>query len=113
MGLVNRRFLRRKPKKSTNPTGSKTLLRHLGKCATILCMKTLSIDITDVEYNKFGITENVLSFSDFVTIVSKKLMQENIEAVISAAEKYGLSSMSMEDITAEVKAVRQNAKNCN
>ena len=74
-------------------------------------MKTLNISISDVEYTKFGISNNVLSFSDFVDIISKELMRENLEAAIKSAETNGLSSMTTEDITAEVQAVRQNAKN--
>jgi hypothetical protein len=76
-------------------------------------MKTLSIAISDVEYAKFGIKNNVLSFSDFVDIVSKELMRENMEAVLKSAEACGLSSMTMEDITSEVRAARQNAKSYN
>jgi hypothetical protein len=74
-------------------------------------MKTLNVAISDVEYTKFGITNNVLSFSDFVDIVSKELMRENMEASITDASICGISSMTMEDITSEVRAVRQNAKN--
>jgi len=69
-------------------------------------MKTLSVAISDVEYTKFGITNNVLSFSDFVDIVSKELMKENIEAAITQADTCGISSMTMDDITSEVQAVR-------
>jgi len=76
-------------------------------------MKTLSIAISDVEYAKFGITGNVLSFSDFVDMVSKELMRGNLKAAVSAAEASGLSSMTMEAITTEVQAVRQNEKNNN
>ena len=76
-------------------------------------MKTLNIAISDVEYSKFGITSNILSFSDFVDLVSKELMRENLKTTIAAADKYGISSMSMEDITTEVQAVRQNAKSNN
>ena len=76
-------------------------------------MKTLNIAISDVEYAKFGITNNALSFSDFVDMVSKELMKKNMEAAIAQAESYGLSSMTMEDITTEVQAVRQNAKSNN
>ena len=76
-------------------------------------MKTLSIAISDVEYVKFGITGNALSFSDFVDMVSKELMRENLKAAVSAAATFDLSSMTMEDITTEVQAVRQNAKNNN
>ena len=73
-------------------------------------MKTLSIAISDIEYSRFGITGNVMQFSDFVDMVSKELMRKNLEASVEAAEKYGLSTMAMEDITSEVKAVRQSAK---
>ena len=76
-------------------------------------MKMLNIAISDVEYAKFGITENVLSFSDFLEIVSRELMRENLEAAIKAADSSGLSPMTMEEITAEVQVVRQNAKNNN
>jgi len=76
-------------------------------------MKTLNVAISDVEYTKFGITNNVLSFSDFVDIVSKELMRENMKAVITEADSCGISSMTMEDITSEVQAVRRNAKNYN
>ena len=74
-------------------------------------MKMLNIAISDVEYSKFGITSNVLSFSDLVDMISKELMRRNIKATIEAAESAGLSSVTMEDISSEVKAVRQNAKN--
>ncbi|MCL2233519.1 MAG: hypothetical protein FWB99_10645 [Treponema sp.] len=72
-----------------------------------------NISISDAEYSTFGITNNVLSFSDFVDIVSKKLMRENLEAAISAAEVSGLSALTMDDITAEVQALRQSAKSNN
>ncbi|MCL2206430.1 MAG: hypothetical protein FWB82_07950 [Treponema sp.] len=76
-------------------------------------MRMLNISISDAEYAAFGITNNVLSFSDFVDIVSKKLMRENLEAAISAAEISGLSALTMDDITAEVQALRQNAESNN
>ncbi|MDR0321221.1 MAG: hypothetical protein LBI28_06935 [Treponema sp.] len=73
-------------------------------------MKTLNIAISDVEYTKFGITNNVLSFTDFIDMVSKELIKENLEATVSTANTYGLSSMTIDEITTEVQAVRQNAK---
>jgi len=42
-------------------------------------------------------TNNVLSFSDFIDIVSKELMRENMKAAITEADMCGISSMSMED----------------
>jgi hypothetical protein len=76
-------------------------------------MKTLNIAISDVEYTKFGIKNNILSFSDFVDLVSKELMRENMETAVNSAEACGLSTMTMEEITKEVQAVRQNAKSNN
>ncbi|WP_461246968.1 hypothetical protein [Treponema sp. R6D11] len=76
-------------------------------------MKTLNVAISDVEYTKFGLTNNVLSFSDFVDIVSKEIMRENMNAAITQADICGISSMTTEDITSEVQAVRRNAKNYN
>ena len=74
-------------------------------------MKTLTISVSDLELNKFGIKKEQLSFSEFVDIVSKELVLQNLSKSIELAEKYGLSKLSMEDITKDVKAVRGNAKN--
>jgi dimeric dUTPase (all-alpha-NTP-PPase superfamily) len=71
----------------------------------------MNISISDTEYDKFGFKNSELDFSEFVGIVSKELMRQNFDDCMSLAEKYGLSSMTMEEITAEVNAVRQNAKN--
>lgn len=76
-------------------------------------MKTLNISISEVEFNKFRLKNQSLTFSDFVEIVSKELMRQNLEKSIELAEKYGLSEMAMEEITKEVKAVRKHAKNRN
>jgi hypothetical protein len=88
-------------------------LQYKNNYVIILYMKMLNVAISDVEYTKFGITNNVLSFSDFVDIVSKELMRENMEAALTDADMCGISSMTMEDITSEVRAVRRDAKNCN
>ena len=74
-------------------------------------MRTLNISISDLEYNKFGIKSENLSFSDFIDLVSRELALQNLGKSIELAEKYGLSKMTMEDITKEVKATRKNAKN--
>ena len=74
-------------------------------------MRTLNITISDIEYNKFGIRTEKLSFTEFIELVSRELMCQNIDKCIELAEKHGLSKMTMDEITNEVKAVRQNAKN--
>lgn len=69
-------------------------------------MKTLNVSISDVDYTKFGIPSDSLTFTEFVELVSRDLMRQNLDKAVELAEKYGLSSMTMEDINEEVKAVR-------
>jgi hypothetical protein len=76
-------------------------------------MRTLSVSISDLEFNKFGIKDSKLNFTDFVDIVSKELTRQNLSKCTELAEKYGLSKMTMDEITNEVKAVRKDAKNRN
>ncbi len=76
-------------------------------------MRTLNISISDLEYNKFGIKKEKLSFSDFVDLISKELSKQNLNRSLEMAEKYGLNKLSMADITKEVKSVRKYAKGHN
>lgn len=73
-------------------------------------MKTLRVSISEIEYNKFGIQKDELTFTDFIDLVSRELTRQNLEKCVDLAEKYGLSTMTMEEITAEVKATRRDAK---
>jgi len=74
-------------------------------------MRTLNISISDIEYNKFGLKQEQLSFTDFVELVSKELMRQNLNKCVELADKYELSKMTMDEISNEVKAVRKDAKN--
>ncbi len=74
-------------------------------------MKTLNISISDIEYNKFGLQNDQFSFTDFVDLISNELSRQNLNKSIELAQKYGLSNLTMDDISKEVKAVRKNAKN--
>jgi hypothetical protein len=75
-------------------------------------MRTLNISISDIEFNKFGISKDSLTFTEFVELISRELMRQNLNKCVELAEKYGLSSMTMDEINEEVKAVR-NAKSRN
>lgn len=73
-------------------------------------MRTLNISISEVAFNKFGIKKDNLTFTEFVDLISKELMRQNLSKCVELAEKYGLSSLTMDEISEEVKAVR-DAKN--
>ncbi|OAV67664.1 hypothetical protein Barb6XT_01371 [Bacteroidales bacterium Barb6XT] len=75
-------------------------------------MRTLSIAISDIDCNKFHIKKDNMDFPDLVKIVSMELDRQNLDECVKLAEKYGLSTMTMDEITDEVKAVRRDAKNC-
>jgi len=76
-------------------------------------MRTLNVSISDIEYNKFGLKEERLTFTDFIDLVTKELTRQNLSKCIELADKYGISKMTMDEITNEVKAVRKNEKNRN
>ena len=76
-------------------------------------MRTLNVTISEIEYNKFGLKQDKLTFTDFIDIVSKELTRQNLTKCLELSGKYGISKMTMDEITNEVKAVRKNAKNRN
>jgi hypothetical protein len=76
-------------------------------------MRTINISISDIEFIKFGIKSENLNFTEFIELVTKELTRQNLNKSLELAEKYGISKMTMKDITNEVKAVRGNAKSGN
>ena len=76
-------------------------------------MRTLNISISEFEYNKFGLKKEELTFTDFIDLVSKELTRQNLIKCLELADKHGMSKMTMDEISNEVKAVRKNAKNRN
>ena len=76
-------------------------------------MRTLNVSISDIEYSKFGIKQDQLNFTDFIDLVSKELMRQNLNKCLELSSKYGISKMTMEEISDEVRTVRKNAKGRN
>ena len=74
-------------------------------------MKTLNISISELEYDKFGLKKDELTFTEFIDIVSKEISRQTLNKCVELSVKFGLSNMTMDEITKEVKAVRKNAKN--
>ena len=69
-------------------------------------VKSLNISISDIEFNKFGLKKESLSFSELVEIINRELIRQNLDKCLELSEKFGLSSMTMDEISQEVKAVR-------
>ncbi len=73
-------------------------------------MQTLTIPISDIEFNQFGFKSSTLNFTELMEIVNKELLKLNLKKSVELAEKYNLCEISMEEISNEVKSVRKNAK---
>jgi len=73
-------------------------------------MKSLSITISDNEFERFGLKKETLSFSEFIEIIKNEISKQSLSTVAEIAEKYGLSKMTMDEIDVEIQAVR-DAKN--
>ncbi len=68
-------------------------------------MRTLNVSISDIEYKLYGIKNDKLSFADIIKIVSKGMAKQKLDKSIALAKQNGLSGLTMEEITEEVKAV--------
>jgi len=73
-------------------------------------MRTINISISDMEFNRLGIKNENITFSEFTELVKREVLRNNLNNCVALAEKYGLSSMTMNEINKEIKSVR-NEKN--
>lgn len=73
-------------------------------------MRTLNISISEIEFSMFGLKKDKLSFSELLDLVSRQLTKQALNNSTELAEKYELAGMSMDEISNEVKAARQDAK---
>ena len=73
-------------------------------------MKTLSVKISDMEYNTLGLSKNRFSFSEIADLIERQIAKQALRRSVDIAEKNGLSSMTMEEINAEINVVRQCKK---
>jgi len=57
-----------------------------------------------------GIKNENITFTEFIELVRREVMRNNLNNCLALAEKVGLSSMTINEINEEIKLVR-NAKN--
>jgi hypothetical protein len=73
-------------------------------------MRILNVSISDMEFNNLGIKNENITFTEFIELVRREVMRNNLNNCLALAEKVGLSSMTINEINEEIKLVR-NAKN--
>jgi hypothetical protein len=70
-------------------------------------MKTISVQMSDVEYSALGLSKNVFFFSEIANLIEQQVARQALRRSVDLAEKNGLSSMTMDEINTEINAVRQ------
>jgi hypothetical protein len=72
-------------------------------------MKTIQIKISNTDIQKYNLRSREIKFTDLVDLISKEYARKALLECNEIAEQEGLSTMTMDEINAEIKAVR-NAK---
>lgn len=73
-------------------------------------MKMLNIAITEQQYAQYGFSKEQFDFDEFVKMLKKNIAREALRKSRAIALKSPLREMTMEEINAEVAAVRRARK---
>ena len=74
-------------------------------------MKTVQLRVNDTDFQKYNLEiDREIDFSDLVQKISLEYARKALLECNVIAQEVGLSDMTLEEINAEIKAVR-NAKN--
>ena len=73
-------------------------------------MKTINVQMSEIEYDTFGLSKDHFYFSEFADLIERQIARQALCRCVALADRHGLSSMSMEEINVEVNAVRQCKK---
>ncbi len=72
-------------------------------------MQTLQIKISDTDIQKYNLENREIKFTDLVDLINKEYARKALLECNEIAKQVELSKMTMDEINAEIKAVR-NAK---
>lgn len=72
-------------------------------------MRTISITISEQQFLKYGFNTNTLTFEELLQKLKKELALQALKNAQKSASKAGANRMTLENIDAEITAVR-NAK---
>jgi hypothetical protein len=74
-------------------------------------MKRITVSISESEFKQFGFQSNSIVFHEFLNKIKNELAQKALERCHKTAQEVGISNITMDEINAEIKAVRKDAKN--
>jgi hypothetical protein len=73
-------------------------------------MLSIKLKISETDFQRYNLESQELKFTDLVEKISLEYARKSLLECNEIAERVGLSKMTMEEINAEIKAVR-DAKN--
>jgi len=72
-------------------------------------MQTIQIKISNTDFQKYNLESREIKFTDLVDLISREYARKALLECNEIAKQEGLSEMTMDEINAEIKAIR-NAK---
>lgn len=69
-------------------------------------MQTIQIKISKSDFEKYNLESKEMKFTDLVDLISREYARKALVESNEIAKKVGISEMSIEEIDAEIKAVR-------
>lgn len=72
-------------------------------------MQTIQIKISNTDFQKYNFGSKEIKFTDLVDLISREYARKALLECNEIAEQVGLSKLTMDEINAEINAVR-NAK---
>jgi len=69
-------------------------------------MRTLKIKVSETDFQKYNLGNEEVKFTDLVDIISKNYARKALLECNEIAKQEGLSKMTMDEINAEINAVR-------
>lgn len=69
-------------------------------------MRTVKVKVSETDFQKYNLEDEEINFSELVEAIRGEYAKKALLECNEIAAQVGLSTMSMEEIDAEVKAVR-------
>lgn len=69
-------------------------------------MRTVQIKVSETDFQRYNLGSGEIKFTDLVEVIKQEYARQALLECNEIAEKVGLSKMTMEEINAEIKAVR-------
>lgn len=74
-------------------------------------MRTIQLKVSETDFQKYNFGSGEIKFTDLVELISREYARKALLECNEIAEQVGLSKMTMDEINAEVKAVRDAKAN--